>query len=29
MEKLDKNIKIAVIGLEYVGSPLAIEFSKK
>jgi|TARA_B100000315_G_C14420969_1_gene515524 UDP-N-acetyl-D-mannosaminuronate dehydrogenase len=26
---LDKNLKIAVIGLGYVGLPLAIEFSKK
>ena len=25
----DKNIKIAVIGLGYVGLPLAVEFGKK
>ena len=29
MEKTDKNIKIAVVGLGYVGLPLGIEFSKK
>ena len=29
MEKIDKNKKIAIIGLGYVGLPLAIAFSKK
>ena len=29
MEKTDKNIKIAIVGLGYVGLPLAVEFSKK
>ena len=28
-EKKDKNLKLAVIGLGYVGLPLALEFSKK
>ena len=29
MNKLSSNSKIAVIGLGYVGLPLAVEFSKK
>ena len=29
MKQLSSNLKIAVIGLGYVGLPLAVEFSKK
>ena len=29
MKKKIKNLKLAVIGLGYVGLPLALEFSKK
>ena len=29
MKQLSGNLKIAVIGLGYVGLPLAVEFSKK
>ncbi len=29
MIKIKKNLKLAIIGLGYVGLPLALEFSKK